>query len=131
MSRLEEVEAEIDAVDWANSWEGEARSLRALARTLAAEVDDLRGKLNDVRQNIGCARGQRSTQYCAEAAQRDEVIGKLLAMLKPDPKVPCDCIGEIGPQCYCMNQGDAMRAESWWTEKCLYARACEIAGRES
>ena len=96
---------------------------------LADEVDDLRGKLDDVRQNIGCARGQRSTQYCAEAAQRDEVIGKLLAMLKPDPKVPCDCIGEIGPQCYCMNQGDAMRAESWWTEKCLYARACEIAGR--
>ena len=50
----------------------------------AAEVDELRGKLDDVWMSIGCARGQRSTQYCAEAAQRDEVITKLLAMLEPD-----------------------------------------------
>ena len=155
MSRLEEVEAEIDAVDWANSWEGEPRSLRNLARTLAAEVDDLRGrisqlthgmdaerkanskllanieqlkewnsetlaennrldaevddlrgKLDDVRQNIGCARGQRTTQYCAEAAQRDEVISTLLNMLK---------------------LGDWMWDDA--TGKTLFARACEIAGR--
>ena len=81
-----------------------APSLYNLARTLAAEVDELRGKLDDVRMGIGCARGQRTTQYCAEAAQRDEVIAKLLAMLKPDKHRP-----------------------SWEHDE--YARACEIAGR--
>ncbi len=47
--------------------------------SLADEVDELRGKLDDVRSGIGCARGQ---QYCAEAAARDEIITKLLEIIE-------------------------------------------------
>ena len=111
MSRLEEVEATWD--HWGcvkNSTEVCGLALEQ-ARTLAAEVDELRGKMDDVRMGIGCARGQRTTQYCAEAAQRDEVITKLLAMLKPDDhESKCNC-----DEC-------RLRRET-------YARACEIAGR--
>lgn len=50
-----------------------------------ARIADLEGKLEDIRMNIGCARGQRTTQYCAELAGRDKVIADLLAMLEPGP----------------------------------------------
>lgn len=83
---------------------------------LRAENTELRGKLDDVRMGIGCARGQRSTQYCAEAAARDEVITKLLDLLMPGvapPHEPCGCV-----EC---------RKHEINEER--YARACEIAGR--
>ena len=84
----------------------EARIADLKARVLEAEA-----KLDDVRMGIGCARGQRSTQYCAEAVQRDEVITKLLEMLLPDDhESKCNC-----DEC-------RLRRET-------YARACEIAGR--
>jgi len=51
---------------------------------LRAENTELRGKLDDVRMGIGCARGQRTTQYCADLTQRDEVITRLLALVKPE-----------------------------------------------
>lgn len=89
-------------------------------RTLAAEVDELRGKLDDVRMGIGCARGQRSTQYCAEAAQRDEVITKLLDLYRPG------CAPDQR-----MKDWDtyAMEYSEWEVDCELYRLACEIAGR--
>lgn len=39
MSRLDETESVINCTDWCNGWEGEARSMHHIARTLAAEVD--------------------------------------------------------------------------------------------
>ena len=86
------------------------------------EIDRLRGKLDDVRMGIGCARGQRTTQFCAEAAQRDEIIGKLLAMLLPgeEPK----------PEQYDgYDQLFRERLCRWNDNNKRYARACEIAGR--
>ena len=126
--------AEVDAVRAKLAdWEVAAQQGHPSPCTLGTlcpycEIDRLRGKLDDVRMGIGCARGQRSTQYCADLTQRDEVITKLLAMLKPG-KPPCDCITEIGPRCSCMNQGDAANVEAWWTTMCHYRRACDIAGR--
>ena len=112
MSRLEEVEARLlhtGQSDWSSA--DEAAEYRHLSLSLAAEVDELRGKLDDVRMGIGCARGQRSTQFCAEAAQRDEVITKLLAQFG---EITCD------PSC----------GITWTCTRCqAYARACEIAGR--
>ena len=99
-----------------------ARKYLAKLRTVTAEVDELRGKLDDVRMGIGCARGQRTTQYCAEAAQRDEVITKLLAMLLPgeEPK----------PEQYDgYDQLFRERLCRWNDNNKRYARACEIAGR--
>ena len=99
-TRVQEVEAVI-VESYRSSY---LPPLENFARTLAAEVDELRGKLDDVRMGIGCARGQRTTQYCADLAQRDEVITNLLEMLKPEKHRP-----------------------SWEHE--AYARALEIAGR--
>ena len=62
----------------------EVKALVAERDRLAAENAELRGKLDDVRMGIGCARGQRTTQFCAEAAQRDDVITRLLALVKPE-----------------------------------------------
>jgi len=154
MSRLEEVEADIERIrdmpenDYYDMW----HAVLVVARTLAAEVDELRGKLDDVRMGIGCARGQRSTQYCAEAAQRDEVIAKLLAMLE----VPEDDQEQWAAACgECGWMGMSMSCEANYYEagdcdvlcpECgapvdelgcerqvlvarLHARACEIAGR--
>lgn len=85
MSRLSEIENEIDRLLAAQSdW-------TPLVRKLAAEVDELRGKLDDVRFGIGCARGQRTTQFCAEAARRDAVIDELLAMLEDSADSECYC----------------------------------------
>lgn len=76
-SRRAEVEALVATEETANV---PIETYHSKLRTLADEVDELRGKLADVRMGMGCARGQRSTQFCAEAAQRDEIIGKLLEM---------------------------------------------------
>lgn len=93
---------------------------------LAAENTELRGKLDDVRMGIGCARGQRTTQYCADLTQRDEVIRRLLAMLKPGEK----------PNCMDPKYNPAKRVSiydmdclSHQTQAQIYARALEIAGR--
>lgn len=110
MSRLDEVDIAI--YDEGTTPTGYWADVLALCRTLAAEVDELRGKLDDVRMGIGCARGQRSTQFCAEAAQRDEVITKLLDLTAPH-------VDEFGNR-------------QWWQYKRpeqMHARACEIAGR--
>ena len=146
MSRLSEIENEIDRLLAAQSdW-------TPLVRKLAAEVDELRGKLDDVRFGIGCARGQRTTQFCAEAARRDAVIDELLAMLKP-PIVAHGPNDEWGAYCEtCWWSGNARDVK--WTgidNECdgscpvcgkgieeytgdertaaIYARALEIAGR--
>lgn len=114
-TRVQEVEAESHHIESVHSLRQNARAdaYERLARTLAAEVDELRGKLDDVRMGIGCARGQRTTQYCAEVVQRDEVITKLLELVRPGekPKYP-----------------DA-RMAVWKTLGGIHARACEIAGR--
>lgn len=83
MSRREEVEAEMGKV-WAHRNLHEVPiHLNQLARTLADEVDELRKENERIKQNHGCARHQHTTQFCTEAAQRDAVITKLLAMLEP------------------------------------------------
>jgi len=115
MSRREEVEAELEYLDNAFGIAADARSARrkVLTLTLADEIEALR-------MAQGCTRGQRTTQYCAEAADRDRVIGELLKMLKPEPiPLPYD-----------------MRGKNYWIESVrhdvltdLYARACAIAGR--
>lgn len=90
---------------------------------LAEDYKELRGKLDDVRQGIGCARGQRTTQFCAEAAARDEIIGKLLEMLRPgeEPK----------PEQYDgYDQLFRERLCRWNDSNKRYARALEIAGRK-
>lgn len=97
-----------------------AAALEDECRTLAAEVDELRCKLDDVRMGIGCARGQRTTQFCAEAAARDEVIGRLLAMLKPGS-------GQLG-----RIEDDktiSLTIAEWNLLVTAHERACEIAGR--
>lgn len=58
------------------------------------------------------------------------IVTKLLEMLLPGDKCPCDCIGDIGPECYCHNSGSARDAEAWYTAKVFYNRALEIAGRK-
>lgn len=171
MSRLEEVEAEIADLDDSYSARTYTDGYADLARTLAAEVDELRGKLaimeedvcaaagellvpfpqpgsidakllianrllkaeiaelrgklDDVRMGIGCARGQRTTQFCAEAAQRDAVITKLLAMLKPgeEPVPPAD------PSTLADWNLWSAHHSPWLTKANCYRFACEIAGR--
>ena len=58
---------------------------------LASDYDALESRLAEVRMNTGCARGQRSTQFCAEVvvreAERDALQRKLesvIAMLEPE-----------------------------------------------
>lgn len=88
---------------------------------LAAEVDELRGKLDDVRMGIGCARGQRTTQYCAEAAQRDEVITKLLDLYKPGS----------APEQHYKTWDNYQREYREWEVDCeLYRLACEAAKKD-
>lgn len=106
-SRREEVERIINDMDIDGYDCFDIGAGKRLARTLADEVDELRGKLDDVRMGIGCARGQRSTQFCAEVAARDEIIGKLLEMLvvpEDDPEqwaaACCEC-GWIGMSMSC------------------------------
>lgn len=101
MSRREEVEAEIKQAkeDQGNYIYDLWEVTRDCAYSLASDID-----------------------------ARDRIITELLAMLKPG-EPPCDCISEIGPRCYCMNQGDATKVEAWWTTMCHYRRACKIAGR--
>lgn len=111
MSRLSEIELEIDRLLAAQSdW-------TPLVRKLAAEVDELRGKLDDVRFGIGCARGQRTTQFCADLSQRNAVIDKLLAMLKPTPELIANA------------QMDYQAAFEFDVTRNFYHRALEIAGR--
>lgn len=119
MSRREEVEAAIDDAYKQPECFHEAK-IRGLIFTLADEVDELRGKLDDVRMNIGCARGQRSTQFCAEAAQRDAVIGKLLAMLEQ----------ETGDE-PSVSYPEDPRLARWQTVTDLYTRACAILNPET
>jgi len=105
MSRREEVDKALADIDWANEdYEGNWYAVLPLARTLADEIDGLR-------MAQGCTRGQRTTQYCAEAADRDRVIGELLAMLKPHGSA----VANTGPALLDRNE--------------IYARACAIAGR--
>ena len=121
MSRLDEVEAEIANLDDSYSARTYTDGYADLARTLAAEVDELRGKLDDVRMGIGCARGQRSTQFCAEAAQRDAVITKLLDLYKP---------GSAPEQRY-KTWDDYQREYREWEVDCeLYRLACEAAKKD-
>lgn len=124
MSRLEETESVINCTDWCNGWEGEARSMHHIARTLAAEVD-----------------------------ARDEVITKLLAMLKPEPEHPkwgygiCESCGwhgcfssfvgraggelEDNDEALCPLCGDAVQDVDRSIYVNLHARAVAIAeGRE-
>ena len=112
-TRVQEVEALFCRENFNDQYGRWNLDSQSIARTLAAEVDELRGKLDDVRMGIGCARGQRTTQYCAEVVQRDEVITKLLELVRPGekPKYP-----------------DA-RMAVWKTLGGIHARACEIAGR--
>jgi len=89
-------------------------------RLLKGEIAELRGKLDDVRMGIGCARGQRSTQFCAEAAQRDEVITKLLGLFETGS----------APEQHYKDWDDYQREYREWEVDCeLYRLACEIAGR--
>lgn len=122
-SRRAEVDITLEELSTAYvDWENENEKLYELARTLANEVDELRGKLDDVRMNIGCARGQRSTQFCAEAAQRDRVISALLLAMKPGEQ----------PQPEQYEGYDQLFRERlcrWNDSVKRYARACEIAGR--
>lgn len=114
-TRLEEVEIETQSRRESSRFIS-ASERNDLARTLAAEVDDLRGKLDDVRQGIGCARGQRTTQYCADLTQLDEVITKLLDLLLPGVAPPHDPCGCVECKRHEINEG-------------RYRRALEIAGR--
>ena len=120
MSRREEVDLEIAELDDSYSARTYTDGYADLARTLAAEVDELRGKLDDVRMNIGCARGQRTTQFCAEAAQRDAVIDKLLDLVEPGR-------GVFGT--HVDDSTISLSVEDWNLMERLHARACEIAGR--
>jgi len=104
MSRLEEVEARIISADGAyhdGAWIG-PESLRHLARTLAAEVDELREELKAVRE--GKTELDGIMEAMTKGANEADIITKLLAILKPDKHRP-----------------------SWEHDE--YRRACEIAGR--
>lgn len=103
MSRLEEVE---NCIRWAVSNPPDGKSteldMARVARTLAAEVDELQRRLDAV-----------------------------VAMLEPG-ECPCDCVSEIGPKCYCGNAGDMRNVEAWWTTRSAHARAVAIAeGRDN
>ena len=81
-----------------------------LTRTLAAEVDELRRKIDDIRSG-SALRACRS-----EASKRGAIITKLLVMMKPGTKPKIDRCND-----------DTWH--SWQQLDRLYARACEIAGR--
>jgi len=95
-------------------------SENAALRTLAAEVDELRGKLDALRAEAD----PQALVIChmQGRAEGDEVITKLLAMLKPgeQPK----------PEAYDgYDQLFRERLCRWNDSNKRYARACEIAGR--
>lgn len=86
MSRVEEVESTWD--QWGcgrTSYEVCELALEQ-ARTLAAEVDELRAKLDQVRSEVGCARGQQTTQFCAEAVEYKRRLDAVVKMLEPGYK---------------------------------------------
>jgi len=92
----------------------------AALRTLAAEVDELRGKLDALRAEAD----PQALVIChmQGRAEGDEVITKLLAMLKPgeQPK----------PEAYDgYDQLFRERLCRWNDSNKRYARACEISGR--
>lgn len=82
MSRVEQTETEINS-HWCDGWEGKAKHIHHVARALAAEVDELRAKLDQVRSEVGCARGQRTTQFCAEAVEYKRRLDAIVALLEP------------------------------------------------
>lgn len=155
-TRVQEVEAEASEIERIHNIKqhNRADAYERLARTLAAENTELRGKLDDVRMGIGCARGQRSTQYCADLTQRDATITALLEMLRP---LPCEnsspywkahCVecgwcglsssceleryeaGDCDVLCpLCHNPVDEMDSHDEARIAAVYRRACEIAGR--
>lgn len=93
MSRVEQTETEINS-HWRDGWEGKAKHIHHVARALAAEVDELRAKLDQVRSEIGCARGQRTTQFCAEAVEIKRRLDAVVKMLEPLEVGVCpDCGG--------------------------------------
>lgn len=108
MIRLEEVEAEIAAI--LRKTKRPQLAAAALARTLAAEVDDLRGKLDALRAEAD----PQALVIChmQGRAEGDDVITKLLDLTAPH-------VDEFGNR-------------QWWQYKRpeqMHARACEIAGR--
>ena len=120
MSRWIDYEIQREFTDWTD-----------LCDRHNAEVDELRAKLDQVRSEIGCARGQRTTQFCAEAVEYKRRLDVVVKMLEPG-KCPCDCVSEIGPECYCGNAGDMRNVEAWWTTRSAHARAVAIAeGRDN
>lgn len=93
MSRVEQTETEINS-HWCDGWEGKAKHIHHVASTLAAEVDELQAKLDQVRSEIGCARGQRTTQYCADAVEYKRRLDAVVAMLRDEGTITCpDCCG--------------------------------------
>lgn len=117
-SRRAEVEAELKQMDEDHSARFFTNEYSKVAIALADEVDELRGKLDDVRMNIGCARGQRTTQYCAEAAARDEIITKMLVAIKPTDED--DRLREFSNAA----------CDRYGTKQGIYRRALEITGRK-
>lgn len=83
-----------------------------------AEIAALESRIAEVRMNTGCARGQHTTQFCAEVVARDEVISELLEMLRPSLELVNNAQVDIGAD------WELTLVAS------LYTRACEIAGRD-
>jgi hypothetical protein len=132
MSRREEVEASIHRFSkWlrdAGTIEAFSRRHKDLARTLADEVDALRGHR--------LALGKKTTRYENEreinaglVADRDAIIDKLLAMLEPGKK-PNYMDPKYNPSK--MPPLTEYNLDCIWhgMRKQAHARACEIAGRK-
>lgn len=114
MSRLEETETEIADLDDSYSARTYTDGYADLARTLAAEVDELRGKLAEYESECYALRAVTAEKNSDILRKRvkasDAVITKLLAMLKPD------------------YSNDEMYRENKHLDR-IYARAVAIAGR--
>lgn len=91
---------------------------KEIADTHNAEIAAIESRLAEVRMNTGCARGQHTTQFCAEVVARDEVISELLEMLRPSLELVNNAQVDIGAD------WELTLVAS------LYTRACEIAGRD-
>ncbi len=120
---------------------------------LASDYAALESRLAEVRMNTGCARGQHTTQFCAEVVARDKIITELLEMLRPLPKgdpspywkTYCEECGWFGlssscvvthdedHECLCPKCGfgvEEMHAGYECQIEARYARACKVAGRD-
>jgi hypothetical protein len=86
-------------------------------------IDDAADEIERLRRNVGCARNQRSTQFCAEALDAQREIETLRAERDEARREVCDMEGETA--------GGALleaRKRGW---DCFNDKACGLCDQPS